>query len=66
VIVNESTYNPLKNIFNLLDTPTVMNRDLLEDIKKELSLGGINIEDSDDFTPILLLILETHKQYYGN
>ena len=69
MIISESTYNPLKNIFKLLDVPTVLNSNILENIKLELELGGIRFnqfENDEEFTKVLQLILESYNTYNGN
>jgi hypothetical protein len=65
MILNESTYNPLKRIFEILENSTFTTADL-DTINKELFLGGIACQNDSQRATVLDLLLAYKRAYSGN
>lgn len=55
MILNESEYNPLGKIFEMLEGKE-LNNSILSDIRAELFKGGVVPENDDEFNQVLDLI----------
>lgn len=63
MIINESTYNPLGELFkyNLL----IRSTDMLNIVQHELFKAGVVPESAEEFEQVLKLLQELEREFYG-
>lgn len=66
MIFNESTYNPLEKIFNIMNKQNPLVTANLDEVNKELFLAGIAIENHEELAKVMNLLTVYNKKYNGN
>jgi hypothetical protein len=66
VNLNESIYNPLANIFKIFDKQAAFVTADLQGINNELFLGGVVLQNDDELSTVIDLLVECYRNYNGN